>query len=174
MADAPPSLAIKEANVHLQALHERNIQLEKDLKQLQSLAPVAKEQEERLRGQSQIINEKDTKIHQLESRLQKLETEKDHVISELQEKVNLLSIDLSKKNLVISQHSRKIEILASVLKHKVALENVVKALNLVEETFIVDVDNMAQVMNGDVGGGGETIESVDVKKLKDLDLETSL
>lgn len=171
MADAPPSLAIKEANVHLQALHERNIQLEKEVKQLQSLVPVTKEQEERLKGQSQIINEKDSKIQQLESIIQELKAEKDNAIGELQEKVNLLSLDVSKKNLVISQHTRKVDILTNVLKHKAALDNIVKSLNLVEENFIVDVDNMAQVTSE---GVGETIESVDVQKLKDLDLETSL
>lgn len=171
MADAPPSLAIKEANVHLQALHERNIQLEKEVKQLQSLVPVTKEQEERLKGQSQIINEKDSKIQQLESIIQELKAEKDNAIGELQEKVNLLSLDVSKKNLVISQHTRKVDILTNVLKHKAALDNIVKSLNLVEENFIVDVDNMAQVTSE---GVGETIESVDVQKLRDLDLETSL
>lgn len=156
MAEAPPSLAIKEANVHLQALHERNVSLEKEVQQLRALVSVTKEQEERLKGQSQIIIEKDSTIKQ-----------QDNKIRRLQENVENLAREVSKKNLVINQHAQKVKVLADVMKYKSALNSISKSLNLLEENFIVDVDNMAQVNMADG-------QSIDMQKLKDLDLETSL
>ena len=170
MAEAPPSLAIKEANVHLQALHERNIQLEKEVRTLRSLVPVTQEQGERLKGQSLIISEKDSKIEQLEYQMRKLRIEKENEIRQLQDNLNRLALEVSKKNLVLSQYTKKVQILTEIMKHKTALDSITKSLSLVEESFIVDVDNMAQVTED----GSQTIEVVDVHKLKELDLETSL
>jgi len=155
MADAPPLVAIKEANVHLQALHEKNVRLEKEVADLRGLMSLTKEQEQRLLGQQQIINEKDKKIEHLENK-----------VIRLAEQVQ----DNSKKDLMISQLGRKVKILNEVLKYKSALESIAVCLEQVEEDFIVDIDNMVQVSEK----GGAASEVLDVKKLNDPDHETSL
>ena len=169
MADAPPALAIKEANVHLQALHERNVALEKEVKELRNLLPVTKEQEERLKGQQQIIKEKEVQIEKLETELKNSLNDKGQQISQLEEKLNEFAQEVAKKDLQINQMVRKVKTLNEIAKHKSALEGVVKSLGELEENFIVDVDNMVQVTSED-----SAIEVVDVNKLKELDLETSL
>eukprot|EP00111_Clytia_hemisphaerica_P011737 TCONS_00034479-protein len=169
MADAPPPLAIREANVHLQALHERNIALEKEVKELRNLLPVSQEQEGRLKGQQQIIKEKDERIKNLETELTNTLRDKCQQIAQLEEKLNEYAKEVAKKDLQINQMTRKVKTLNDIAKHKSVLERVVKSLGELEENFIVDVDNMIQVTSED-----SAIEVVDVNKLKELDLETSL
>lgn len=158
---APPMVAIKEANVHLQALHERNVKLEEEVKKLRGMLSLREEQEQRLLGQQQIIKEKDDKIHYLEKELNRL-------IHNSQEN--------TKKDLLIAQLGRKVKILNEILKYKSALESITVCLEQVEEDFIVDIDNMVQVMNTNgTGGQSSNISDVlDVSKLNDIKHETNL
>lgn len=161
MADGPPMVAIKEANVHLQALHERNVKLEHEVRKLQEMLSLREQQEQRLLGQQQIIKEKDDKIHYLEKEVNRLFR---------QSQENL------KKDLLITQLGRKVKLLNEILKYKSALESITVCLDQVEEDFIVDIDNMVQVMNANTSAGGQSSirEALDVSKLSDINHETNL
>lgn len=156
MAEAPPIVAIKEANSHLQALHERNIQLEKQVSDLKGLVPLKEDLEQQLASQNKITTEKDSRITYLEGEVTRLS-------QKLQEN--------DKKDLMIIQLARKVKILNEILKYKSALESITVCLEQVEEDFIVDIDNMLQVTNNDQE---DVTEVIDVKKMNDIDLETSL
>ena len=158
MSDAaPPTVAIKEANVHLQALHERNQVLEKEVVDLRSLLALKHEQEQRLRGQQQILKDKDNKIEYLENEVNRL-------IHHSQENY--------KKDLVISQLMRKVKVLNEILKYKSALDSISVCLEQVEQDFIVDIDNLVNVGNTDDGNNNKT--ELNVSKLNDIDHETTL
>ncbi|XP_057295213.1 vimentin-type intermediate filament-associated coiled-coil protein-like [Hydractinia symbiolongicarpus] len=158
MADTPPLVAIREANTHLQALHERNVELEKEVIQLRSMLALKQEQEERLLGQQQILKEKDEKISYLETEIKKLICQ---------------SKETSKKDLLITQLTRKIKLLNEILKYKSALESITVCLEQVEEDFIVDIDNLMNIGNGD-GNNNKDNGELDVKNLANTDHETTL
>ena len=144
MGENVPFSAIKEANVHLQALHTRNVELEsqvasmtdemnrlqKELSDLRGISKLKEEQEKRLLGQQNIVREKDDKIDYLKGEVKRL--------------ANIVR-DNSQKDMIITKLERKCQLLSEILKYKPALESVALCLEQAEIDFI---DNTQSLLNG--------------------------
>ena len=158
-----PAVAIKEANIHLKALHERNLFLERENAKLNSIIASKQHQEQQLYEQIKLNDEKDEKISILEQEIMKLLHK---------------TKDVMKKDLIISQLSVKVKLLYEILKHKPALENIMHCLKQMEDNFIIDIDNSSQII--DTNNNNTELENI-MNNVSDynshhsnIDLETSL
>ena len=140
--DPPPTLAIKEANTHLQALHERNQRLEKENIELHTILDLKRKQDKKVKELEELLHERDRHVEFLENEINRLVA---------------ASQDSTKKDLIINQLTRKVKILNEILKYKSALESVMLCLEQVEEDFIVDIDNLVQLSNGTVSKNTEPV-----------------
>lgn len=151
MGDVPPLVAIKEANTHLQALHDHNQLLEKEVIELRAAlslqtekntqGDVEKQQlEEVIKVQGQQIEDKSNQIVYLKSEIDNLNKQ-----LEANCKLEMISNELR----------RKVDILNEILKYKSALESVTLCLEQVEVDFIKDIESLVHIKKS---GGAEEVK----------------
>jgi len=180
----PPSLAIKEANVHLQALHERNQQLESKVIELTAMLQLRDEQQKEIKEYEKFVKSREIEHQKKNKELLNVAKDRDTEILFLKQEIDRLMSDSranTKKDLIINQLTRKVKILNEILKYKSALDSITVCLEQVEEDFMLDIDNLVNcdgnnnkgnnLQNGDLN---DSQNDIDPSKLKDLDQETNL
>merc|ERR1712126_526400 len=128
----PPLVAIKEANSHLQLLHDRNQQLEKDVIELRTIVALKLEQEQCAiidKAQQQQQDLKKTK--QLEAVIEQKDMvieERDNLIVYLRSEIENLNRQIAEKN-KLEQLCDKLKKRCSILDEIVAYKECLDKVN---------------------------------------------